>query len=381
MTDVLSVWLKDNAMDSDQNKSQLPVKLNSAPAQIQSGSEVQTGLGFLPRTDSIQLEEKISIARDEGFSPLAIELAMGSYETPAAYKLLLFILTITAAALVVFLFPANRFFKPKTEDLGTMTIGDPVIAESQMQLKVFNEPWLKVLLEMDRLYFREGKLTEAIQVAESNLERIPQKNWESWKKVHYRYWELLADAGRSLALKTATSAYLQTIPEDPFGNYYSAHAFLAAVDRIRSFNQETRQAYRQEAEARIRQTDRACNTLIAQTKMLSTNEKKATLRDLYQRLRLQQAKLFVLIWKLGGYREDSHPDVVYRDKALNICNRDELAHLKEAKKLKISIYTHILDRWYWFEGQQVIQDAKQKRKTLVEELRALQKELNDAEKL
>jgi hypothetical protein len=368
-------------MDSDQNKSQLPVKSNSSPAQIQSGSEVQTGLGFLPRTDSIQLEEKISIARDEGFNPLAIELAMGSYQTPAAYKLLLFILTIISVVLVGFLFPVNRFFKPKTEDLGTMTIGAPVIAESQMQLNVFNEPWLKVLLEMDRLYFREGKLTQAIQVAESNLERVPQKNWESWKKVHYRYWELLADAGRSLALKTATRAYLQTIPEDPFANYYSAHAFLAAVDRIRSFNQETRQAYRQEAEALIQQIDRACNALIAQTKTLSTEEKKATLGDLYHKLRLQQAKLFVLIWRLGGYREDSHPDVVYRDKALNICNRDELAHLKEAKKLKISIYTHILDRWYWFEGQQVIQGAKQKRKALAEKLRALQKELNDAEKL
>ena len=368
-------------MDSNQNNSQLPVKTNSTPAQIQGGSEIQTDLGFLPRTDSIQLEEKISIAQDEGFNPLAIELAMGSYETPAAYKLLLFILTIIAAALVAFLFPINRFFKPKTDDLGTMTIGDPIIAESQMQLNVFNEPWLKVLLEMDRLYFREGKLTEAIQVAETNLERVPQKNWERWKKVHYRYWELLADAGRALALKTATTAYLQTIPEDPFANYYSAHAFLAAVDRIRSFNPETRQAYRQEAEALIRQTDRACNTLIAQTKTLSTKEKKATLQDLYQKLRLQQAKLFVLIWRLGGYREDSHPDVVYRDKALNICNQDELAHLKEAKKLKISIYTHILDRWYWLEGQQVIQGVKQKRKTLVEELRALQKELNDAKKL
>ena len=368
-------------MDSDQNKSQLPVKSDSSPAQIQGGSEVQTGLGFLPRTDSIQPEEKISIAQDEGFNPLAIELAMGSYKTSASYKLLLFILAIIAAVLVGFLFPVNRFFKPKTEDLGTMTIGAPVIEESQMLLKAFNEPWLKVLLEMDRLYFREGKLTEAIQVAESNLERVPQINWESWKKVHYRYWELLSDAGRSLTLKTATRAYLQTIPEDPFANYYSAHAFLAAVDRIRSFNQKTRQVYRREAETLIRQIDRACNALNAQTKTLSIKEKKTTLRDLYQKLRLQQAKLFVLIWRLGGYQEDSHPDVVYRDKALNICNRDELAHLKETKELKISIYSHILDRWYWFEGQQVIQGAKQKRKTLVEELRALKKELNDTANL
>jgi hypothetical protein len=368
-------------MDSDQNNSQLPIKSDSSPAQIQGGSEVQTDLVFLPRTDTIQLAEKISIAQDEGFDPLAIELAMGSYETPAAYKLLLFILTIIAAVLVGFFFPVNRFFKPKTVDLGTMTIGGPLIAQSQMKLNVFNEPWLKVLLEMDRLYFGEGKLTEAIEVAETNLEQVPQKNRESWKKVHYRYWELLSDAGRSLALKTATSAYLQTSPEDPFANYYSANAFLAAADRIRSFNPDRRQSYRQEAEALIRQIDRACNALIAQTKTFNTKDKKATLRDLYQKLRLQQAKLFVLIWRLGDYKEDSHPDVVYRDKALNICNQDELASLKEAKKLKISIYTHILDRWYRFEGQQVIQGIKQKRRTLVEELRALQNELNDAEKL
>jgi hypothetical protein len=53
----------------------------------------------------------------------------------------------------------------------------------------------------------------------------------------------------------------------------------------------------------------------------------------------------------------------------------------EAKALKITIYNHILDRWHWFEGQQIIQGKKQKRRALVEELRALQKELKDAETL
>ena len=105
------------------------------------------------------------------------------------------------------------------------------------------------------------------------------------------------------------------------------------------------------------------------------------LQDLYQKLRLQQAKLFVLIWRLGGYKEDNHPDVIYRDKALDITDRKELANLKEAKALKITIYNHILDRWHWFEGQQLIQGKKQKRKALVEKLKALQKELKDAETL
>ncbi len=368
-------------MDPDQNKLQLPEKPDSSPAPVQDGSEIQSAAGFLPRSDSIQMDEKIAIARNEGFNPLAIELAIGSYETSAAYKLLLFGLAIMAAALVVFVFPVNRFFKPQTRDLGTMTIGDPISEDNQAFFLEFDKPWLKVLLEMDRLYFREGKLTEAIQVAETNLERVPEKNWESWKKVHYRYWELLSDAGRTLSLKAATKSYLQTIPEDPFANYYSAHAFLAAVDPIRSFNRETRQAYRIEAEMLIQQIDRACKALNARQKAGGTKEKKAFLQNLYQKLRLQQAKLFVLIWRLGGYKEDNHPDVVYRDKALDILNRDELANLKEAKALKITIYNHILDRWHWFEGKQVIQGIKQNRRSMVEELRVLKKELKDAETL
>jgi hypothetical protein len=365
-------------MDPDQNKLQLPVKSDSSATPVQDGSEIQSTPGFLPRSDSIQIDEKIAIARNEGFHPLAIELAIGSYETSAAYKLLLFGLVIMAAALVAFLFPVNRFFKPQTRDLGTMTIGDPISEDHQTFFLEFDKPWLKVLLEMDRLYFRDGKLTEAIQVAETNLERVPEKNWESWKKVHYRYWELLSDAGRTLSLKAATKSYLQTIPEDPFANYYSAQAFLAAVDPMRSFNRETRQAYRIEAETLIQQIDRTCKALNARQKAEGTTEKKAFLQNLYQKLRLQQAKLFVLIWRLGGYKEDNHPDVVYRDKALDILNRDELANLKEAKALKISIYNHILDRWHWFEGKQVIQGIKQNRRSMVKELKVLQKELKDA---
>jgi len=362
-------------MNSDQHKSQLPATPDSMPAQMQSEAEIQGPPGFLPRTDTIQIDEKIAIARSEGFNPLAIELAIGSYETSASYKFVLFSLAVVAAALVAFLFPVDRFFKPKTRDLGTMTIGDPIREDSQALFMEFNKPWLKVLLEMDRLYFREGKLTEAIQVAESNLQQVPEKNWENWKNVHYRYWELLSDAGRTLALKAATNSYLQKIPEDPFANYYSAHAFLTAVEAIRAFNPQTRQAYRREAETLIEQIDRACNALNAQRKIAGSKEKKAFLEDLYQKLRLQQAKLFVLIWRLGGYKEDRHPDVVYRDKALGICNSDELAHLKEAKALKITIYNDILDRWHWFEGQQIIQGIRQKRRSIAEELRALQKEL------
>jgi hypothetical protein len=262
-----------------------------------------------------------------------------------------------------------------------MTIGNPISEDDPALLLDFNKPWMKVLLEMDRLYFREGKLSEAIQVAETNLERVPEKNWESWEKVHYRYWELLSDAGRTLALRAATKSYLQTLPEDAFASYYSAQAFLAAVEPIRSFNRDTRQAYRLEAEALVQQIDRASNALRARQKAGGTAEKKRFLQNLYRKLRLQQAKLFVLVWRLGNYKEDRHPDVVYRDNALDILDRDELAVLKEAKALKISIYRHILDRWHWLEGQQVIQGIKRNRRSMAEELKVLQKELKEAETL
>ncbi len=364
-------------MDPDQNKSQLPVTTDSSPSPVAKGAEMRDTAEVLPRSDSIQLDEKIAIARDEGFHPLAIELTVGSYETSSAQKMLLFGLVLTAAALVAFLFPIERFFKPRARELGTMTIGDPISED----ISDIGKPWLKVLQEMDQLYFREGKLSEAIQVAEKNLAQAPQKDWEDWRNVHYRYWELLADAGSAPALKAATQSYLQTLPEDPFANYYATHAFLATVEPLRSFTRDMRQDFRFEAQKLVQQIERAGKALKARQKAEGMPEIKTVLQNLYQKLRLQQAKLFVLIWRLGGYREDQHPDVVYRDKALDILDRDELVVLKEATILKISIYNHILDRWFWFEGQQTIQGVKQKRKAMVTELKKLQKELKDDKKL
>ena len=106
-------------------------------------------------------------------------------------------------------------------------------------------------------------------------------------------------------------------------------------------------------------------------------KESAVLIDLYQKLRLEQAGLYVLIWKLGGYKEDEHPDVVYRDKALDICESEVLSDIKEAKALKAAIYTHILDRWYWFEGQQLVQGAKIRRKKLEQDIRTLKKEFKN----
>jgi tetratricopeptide (TPR) repeat protein len=364
-------------MNSNQSNSQVPAKGEPSAVQIQPSSDAQTRVGYLPPSEIIEADERISIAYEEGYDPLAIALALQPSETTFPDRLRFIMFTVVAAALVIFLFPTERFFKPRTKDLGTMTIGGPITGVNLAHINKRNEPWFNVLLEIDRLYFGEGKLSDAIRVAESALEIVPRKNWERWEKVHYRYWELLSAAGRVHTLKTASQAYLQILPENPFANFFYAQAFLSATNRIRSFSAEMKQAYRQEAESVIHQVENACNALNAQRQHPEVKEKESVLLELYQKLRLEQAKLYVLIWKLGGYQEDKHPDVVFRDKALDICDSAELVNIIEAKALKIDIYTHILDRWWWFEGQQVIQGMKQKRKTLEQDVKALKKELKD----
>jgi hypothetical protein len=216
-------------------------------------------------------------------------------------------------------------------------------------------------------------------VAESALGKIPEKDREIWQKVYYRYWELLSNAGRIHVLKTSTRSYLTAFPEDPFAIYYFTRAFLTAADRIRAFTPQTKKAYRQEAETVAQRIDRACSALDAQRQHPhAKKDRKAALTDLYQKLRLEQAKSYVLIWKLGSYEEDEHPDVVYRDKALDICDSEELVDMKEAKALKTAIYTDILDRWYWIEGRQIIQNHKKKRKDLQLKLDSLIQELEKA---
>jgi len=369
-------------MNSDQDKLRLPARRFPSDAQIRPETDVKASIGFLPKTDTIEADERIPIAREEGYDPMAIELALNPPASTSADKLRLLLLTMVAALLVIVFFPFYRFFKPAPRNLDPMSIGDPIMEETATPANVRNKPWLAVLVRIDRLYFREGKLTEAIEVAESALRKISEKDWEIWQKVFYRYWELLSDADRIHVLKTSTRAYLTAFPEDPFANYYYARAFLTAADRIRSYPPETKKAYRQEAETVAQQIDRTCNALDAQKQHPhAEKDKKTALTDLYQKLRLEQAKLYVLIWKLGGYEEDEHPDIVYRDKALDICESEELVDLKEAKALRAVIYTHILDRWHWIEGRQIVQNHKHKRKDLQKKLESLIQELEKTKKL
>jgi hypothetical protein len=369
-------------MNSDQDKSLLPARRLPSDAQIRPEADVRASIGFLPKTGTIDADERIPIAREEDYDPMAIELALNPPASTSADKLRLLLLTLVAALLVLVFFPFYRFFKPAPRDLGPMSIGGPMMEEAATPANVRNKPWLGALIKIDRLYFQEGKLTEAIKVAESALAKIPQKDWEIWQKVYYRYWELLSDAGRTHVLKTSARAYLTAFPEDPFANYYYARAFLTAADPIRSYTPETKKAYRQEAETVAQQIDSACSALNAQRQHpQARKDKKVALTDLYQKLRLEQARLYVLIWKLGGYEEDEHPDVVYRDKALDICESAELVDMKESKALKAVIYSHILDRWHWIEGRKIVQNHKQKRKELQKKLEALIQELEKTQKL
>jgi hypothetical protein len=370
-------------MNSDQdNQQRLPVKHGTPDVQIQPATSAQTVMGHLPGSDAIEPDEKIQIAREEGYDPMAIDLALDPPGATIADKVRLLILIMVAAVLVIFFFPLNRFFKPALRDLGSMSIGGPFLEESLTASDIHHKPWLKALVEIDRLYFQEGKLSEAIQLAELELEKAPQKNRQAWQKLYYRYWELLYDADRVHVLKVSSRAYLNAHPEDPFANYYFARAFLKAADRNYSLTPETKNSYRQEAEIVARQLDRACSTLLAQKKHPDVSQEKLqVISELYQKLRLEQAKSFVLIWKLGGYEEDDHPDVIYRDKALDICESEELADMQEAKALMSVIYTHILDRWNWFEGQQIIQNQLQKRKNFQKQLDELNAELKEKETL
>ena len=253
-------------MAADQDNQQLPVKQNASDFQVQSEIASPAGLGYLPQSDPIETDEKIQIAQEEGYDPMAIEMALISARNSFADKFRLLILIAGAAALVVFFFPKDRFFERASRDLGSMSIGGPVLEESLEDSKLRDKPWLKVLVNIDRLYFQEGKLSEAIKLAESELSKVPHQDRETWQELYYRYWELLADAGRAHVLKTSTRSYLDDFPEDPFANYYFARAILKSAAQIQRLTPESIKAHRQETELAASQLDRTCSTLEAQKK-------------------------------------------------------------------------------------------------------------------
>ncbi len=99
-------------MNSDQDKPRVPARRFPSDGQIRPETDVRTSIGFLPETGAIEADEKISIAREENYDPMAIELALNRRSSTTADKLRLLLLTMVAALLVIVFFPFYRFFKP-----------------------------------------------------------------------------------------------------------------------------------------------------------------------------------------------------------------------------------------------------------------------------
>ena len=68
-------------MNSNQNDSRLPVKPDSNDVRAQPENDLPAVMGYLPKTGTLEMEERISMAQEEGYDPLAIQLAL---EPPAS---------------------------------------------------------------------------------------------------------------------------------------------------------------------------------------------------------------------------------------------------------------------------------------------------------
>jgi len=75
------------AMNSDQNNIRVPAKRSPTDAQIRQETNVQTVMGFLPKSGTIEADDRISLAREEGYDPMAIELALNPPASTTTDKL------------------------------------------------------------------------------------------------------------------------------------------------------------------------------------------------------------------------------------------------------------------------------------------------------
>ena len=142
-------------MNSEQDKPWLPARRLATDAPIRPETDVKASIGFLPKTGTIEADEKIHIARQEEYDPMAIELALNPPASTPKDKLRLLLLAAVSALLVSVFFPFYRFFKPAPQDLGLMSIGGPIMEKASTGTNVRNQPWLGVLIKIDQLYFRE----------------------------------------------------------------------------------------------------------------------------------------------------------------------------------------------------------------------------------
>ena len=102
-------------MNSNQDKPHLPAKRSPSDAQLRQETDVRAPIGIIPKTDNIEAQDKVSIAREEDYDPMAIELALNPPGSTSADKLRLLLLSLIAALLVIVFFPFYRFFKPAAQ--------------------------------------------------------------------------------------------------------------------------------------------------------------------------------------------------------------------------------------------------------------------------
>ena len=84
-------------MNSNPNDSQLPVRSDSNDVRTQPENDLQAVMGYLPQTGRIEADERILMAQEEDYDPLAIQLALKPQTYSAADKLRLFIFILVAA--------------------------------------------------------------------------------------------------------------------------------------------------------------------------------------------------------------------------------------------------------------------------------------------
>ena len=285
---------------------------------------------------------------------------------------------LLAGLLLFFLFPFDRFFQQRPRSLGPLRLDSGAGGPADIFRSDPAAPSAEMLKKIDRLYLENGRLTEAIEAAEEVLEKLSDKKRRQWTVLYYRYWQLLTDAGRFERLSESARDFLTISPEDPVAAYFLAHGFTAGAKRQRPFTPRRIAELRTEAEAVDEILVRSLAALRARLQSETRQNRKGALADIAAKLQLERARLLTLMWEIGGFEEDDHPDVRLRDEALEILDSPALSGMKEALALKYDIYYDILLRWHWFEGLEPIRKRMVPRSSVEAELQKLDRLLGKA---
>ena len=332
----------------------------------------------LPAGGVVDDEARIRIAVEEGYHPAAVKAAYDRREPRWSDKVRISICALLAGLLLFFLFPFDRFFKEPPRQLGPLRLGPGAAGPAEIFETHRPAPYDEILRKIDRLYLEKGRLTEAIVAAQEALEDLPDSELQRWAALYYRYWQLLNDAGRFERLSESAGEFLKTSPEDPVAAYFLARGFTAGAERRRSYAPRRAAEVRVEAGTVDEILARSLTALQARIDSGSQRGQNGALADIAAKLELERARLLYLMWKIGGFEEDDHPDVRLRDEALGILDSPALSGKKEALALKYDIYYDILLRWHWFEGSEPIRRKMVPRAGVEAELQELNRLLGGA---